>query len=192
MRTGIVGFGLAVAAMVVLTGCSGGTTGGSGTTTGSAGPATTASGGGAPKVTTPLDISRFSQNACGALTATQLTALGVKDKSPVSGTMKGISGALGPNCAWLTSTNGTITIGFSTSTGLSYWYSGGGSPQRLPDIDGQPAILSSPASNGGCDISVGASDTSFYDATVGSAGSDPCSLAQQVATAIAQTIKSGS
>ena len=99
------------------------------------------------------------------------------------------------NCGWLTGGVTGITISYTTTNkdGLAYYYALGGTPQRLPDIDGQPALVSAPGNNGACTIAVGASDTAFYTAMIRDDNSgDPCALAQQVAAAMTQTIKSGS
>jgi len=200
VRSGIVGIGLAVAAVVALAGCSSPTTGGASAATSPAATTTAAaSGGGAPKVSTPVDITKFQQTPCSGLTAGQLTTFGVKNQTGTQGTQRGNTAAgtvtdIGLNCGWLTSGNVIIVIAFTTTNkqGLGFYYWPGSTPQQLADIDGQPAINVGSTEKGACAVAVGASDTAFYLATTrNDTGGDACTLAQQIATAMTQTIKSG-
>ena len=196
VRTGIVGFGVAVAAMVVLTGCSSGTTGGGGSTTSSA-ATTTASGNGAPAVTNPLDLSKFASNPCGTLTSAQLSTLGAtgQGKQSVFGDPT-THATLGADCTWKQGNSlFGVYLGTAQPTGLGYYYTNGGTPQRLPDVDGRPAIeTASKPDIGLCQIMVGASSSTFYGAEAVSIpeGTDPCTVVQQVLSAMTATIKSGS
>jgi hypothetical protein len=206
VRSGVVGFGLVtVVAMTVLAGCSS-TTGGSASPSsgaasspaGSSGSSSPA-GDGAPKVTNPIDISKWAQNPCSVLTPTQLTSIGVtgQGKSATFGALG--PGTLGPDCTWTLRQGDHLTswaVYFGTNSkvrGLNYYYDNG-APKPLPDIDGQPAIIgSNVAELQDCTVAVGASDTTFFAGRVIGApqGTDPCSVATQIATDMTTNMKSG-
>jgi hypothetical protein len=181
-----------VAALLVLAGCSSGGSGGSAPSS-SAAPSTL--GNGAPKVTSPVDIGRYQQNPCGALTPTELLSFQVTTgQAGTKGTMLGQNNSqLGVDCTWLTSNNVGLSLSFTTDKeGLGFFYGGGSTPDRIPDIEGQPAVISAAdETSGDCVISVGASDTAFYAATVkNDTEANPCTFAQQVLTAVTSNLKS--
>jgi uncharacterized protein DUF3558 len=153
---------------------------------------------GAPKVTTPLDTTKWQANPCGALTPSQLTMLGVTNPGKLT------PDPTGSTCDWSPQLDAHYGLGFNAqfdpgeAKGLANDYqSAPGTLSRLPDIDGQPAVTQ-PAQNtdGSCIIYVGATDEVDYVSTVLiSAGlphyDDPCSVARQVAEDATLTMRSG-
>ncbi|MEU5691795.1 DUF3558 domain-containing protein [Actinosynnema sp. NPDC020468] len=200
-----------LAACAVLAGCST-TTGGTatGTSTASSPPADTASNStttkhGAPRVTTPVDYATTEANPCGALTAAQVTALGL-------GSLQGRdnSSAAAKACLWADESGPS-----GLSIGEGFVVGGGGldgvyllrSSYRLFEpqapVQGQPALLIDLADNrsrGECGLAVGLTDTMHMLVTVQSrTGSnpaprigEPCAVAREVADAMLTTIKKGS
>ncbi|HEX3787069.1 MAG TPA: DUF3558 domain-containing protein [Pseudonocardiaceae bacterium] len=183
-----------------MTGCSS-STGGTAEPTapagGASGSAPSSAGGGAPKVTTPLDTTAFQQNPCSALTPAQLSALAVP--GPTSkGTVGLPSQASGPTCDLvMVAGSSVVSAGFLTNyqpgspKGLAYVYSTG-NPPRLPDIEGLPAVLLKDAQGAdGCQVDVGTSDDVVYVVGIVSwTASDPCTKVEAIATAALTTMKS--
>lgn len=153
---------------------------------------------GAPKVTTPLDTTKWQANPCATLTPAQLTALGVTQPGKLT------PDPTGSVCDWSPQLDAHYGLGFNAqfdpgeAKGLANDYqSAPGTLSRLPDIDGQPAVTQ-PAQNtdGSCIIYIGATDAVDYVSTVLiSAGlphyDDPCSVARQVAEDATLTMRSG-
>ena len=122
---------------------------------------------GAPKVTKPLDTSKWQANPCSVLTNAQVTSLGLHATGKADN-----GGGSGPSCNWsqpedLTKPN--LGIGFVTanSIGLSSLFDKHQKGQMpilntLPDIDGHPAVIysSDPGAiqDGICFVAVGATD----------------------------------
>jgi len=188
-----------VIAMVVLAGCSTPTVG-SARPAGNAPPTTnSANNFGAPKVTTPLDTTKYQANPCATLTPAQLQALGIGQPGKVT---PDPTGAL---CDWSPQLDISYTFGFNTSfepgdaKGLANAYQLGGpsSMQRLPDVHGQPAVTQpSQNTDGSCTIYLGATDVISYAAAVVIAAglphfADPCTVAARIADDATATMKSG-
>lgn len=154
---------------------------------------------GAPKVTTPLDTTKYQPNPCATLTPAQLQALGITQPGKVT---PDPAGAL---CDWSPRQGVNYTFAFNTkfapgdAKGLANAYQVGGpsSMRRLPDVHGQPAVTQ-PGQNtdGSCTIYLGATDViSYAAAVVIGVGlphfADPCTVAQQIADDVTTTMKSG-
>jgi hypothetical protein len=155
------------------------------------------SGTGAPKVTTPLDTTRFQPTPCSVLTTAQQQALGITKAG------KPTPDPAGATCNWdLTSPVAVYGFGFDVTfpagqaKGLANAYQAGGAEMKaLPDIGGQPAVTQPSENTGGnCTIWVGATDEVEYAATVsiptGPHASDPCTVATQIATDATTTMRS--
>jgi hypothetical protein len=186
-------------ATVVLAGCASQTPG-SARPASNAPPATSSANNfGAPKVTTPLDTTKYQANPCGTLTPAQLQALGITQPGKVT---PDPTGAL---CDWSPQLDVVYTLGFNTTfqpgdaKGLANAYQLGGpsSMQRLPDVHGQPAVTQpSQNTDGSCIIYLGATDVISYGVAVTIAAglphfADPCTVAAQIADDVTATMKSG-
>lgn len=153
---------------------------------------------GAPRATHPLDTTKWQANPCTAVTPGQLAAIGLP------------AGKLSPDpqgnfCDWKPQLDVNYSLGFNTSfdpgaaKGLAnlYEFAQPGSMQRLPDIDGVPAVTSpSGNTNGSCTIYLGATDSVSYAVAVEiDQGlphyADPCTPAGQIAAAATETMKAG-
>jgi hypothetical protein len=202
-------FGMAVAAALVA-GCSSkesgsptGTPGGSGSQPTDDPTSTSNPGGsgGAPKVTDPLDASKFISQPCGAIAPDQLQALHL----PVQGkpdTDSETAKTAGPGCSWFDRDAGSgVEIGFLTANknGLSDTYQG---KDRFKgyfeptEVDGYPAVLNDIQdyrSDGTCNITVGISDTSEFRVGVQDTklGVKSCDRAKEAAAAVIKTLKKG-
>lgn len=154
---------------------------------------------GAPRVTTPLDTTKFQPNPCGTLTPAQQHALGID----AAGTLQ--PSALGNICQWILRYNVVYSLGFNVTfeygqaLGLANAYenAGPGVLRRLPDVHGQPAVTD-PSQNteGACTVYLGATDQIDYAASVQIGPDqphyqDPCSVAGQLADDATATMRSG-
>jgi hypothetical protein len=186
-------------ATVVLAGCASQTPGSARPANNAPPTTSSANNFGAPKVTTPLDTTKYQANPCGTLTPAQLQALGITQPGKVT---PDPTGAL---CDWSPQLDVVYTVGFNTSflpgdaKGLANAYQLGGpsSMQRLPDVHGQPAVTQpSQNTDGSCFIYLGATDVISYAASVTIAAglphfADPCTVAGQIADDVTATMKSG-
>ncbi|HEX6356733.1 DUF3558 domain-containing protein [Actinophytocola sp.] len=154
---------------------------------------------GAPKVENPLDVSRFEQKPCDALTSQQTKELNV----PLAGEQKGDS--LGETCYWRNSqTRGSVSLSLLSGDerGLSSLYreaEGKVFPyfESIDDIEGHPAMAfntteAKPTIE--CGVGVGVTDklallvlVGLSDARIGNR--DPCEAATQVAGMAMKTMK---
>lgn len=199
----------AVVALVLVSGCSTSTAGsadpqgapppatttGATTTTGDSGPSSSANTFGAPKVTTPLDTTRFQSTPCSVLTSAQQHGLGITAAGKIT---QDPAGAI---CNWDLDSGPVYTFGFDVkfadgdAKGLANAYEVGGSEMKaLPDIGGQPAATQpSQNVNGNCTIWIGATDDIEYavDVAIPTGPADPCTVATRIATAATATMKSG-
>ncbi len=188
-----------VIATVVLAGCAA-QTAGSAQPADNAPPTTgSANNFGAPKVTTPLDTTKYQANPCGTLTPAQLQALGITQPGKVT------ADPTGGFCDWSPQLDVVYTLGFNIefqpgdAPGLANVYQIGGpnSIKRLPDVHGQPAVTQPSQNTGGsCTIYVGATDMISYGVAVTIPGglphfADPCTVATQIADDVTTTMKSG-
>jgi hypothetical protein len=198
IRTVIAG----TAALVLLAGCTsgGGTTG---TPTNATQPTSTSdsSGGGAPKVSNPLDLKAVEAAPCSAVTATQVTAFGLPG---VNGSVN--TSAPGASCVWSGSlTDAEMTPSFTVlpeGTSLKTTYAkkdSYGFFEERPAIQGYPAVvalLADQRKEGSCDIVVGASDDrsilfTFLSDEKSKYFADPCAGVTEFANLAITTIKAG-
>lgn len=201
--TGIATAILAASLVTLVAGCGGG--GGnalSPTTTTSAAPSDPLPAYGAPKVTHPLNTTKYQQNPCSVVTAAQLQALG----GYVTG--KASTSSIGPACLWTnTNTVSSLQVGYYNHgayaiglTGIymikdkqySYFQ-----PTQIADY---PAVVTDRAGNHGdkgtCIVYVGVEDDLLVAFQVNLNEDAPnyttaCSVAQQFANDGMQTMKSG-
>lgn len=196
------------AATTLLAGCSS-TTSGTGLPTNGAGPGSSSDTGnlptnGAPKVTHPLDTTKFQSNVCTVLSSNQMSALHI--------TKPGRPGSndAGPKCDWTVgldseSAPGDLqTIGITATTnnpiGLSSLYQQKSSLavfQPVPDIEGYPTVRYGQGDDtdiGACGLGVGVTDKLVYSITtvIKPGAGDPCGEVTKVATAVVKTLKGGS
>jgi hypothetical protein len=158
---------------------------------------------GAPRVSTPLDTTRFQSAPCSVATAAQVQAISLTpDTGPI---------APPPNaCGWNLPHNafgmgiGTVTAGFvlrpldhGDPLGLAgvyrYYQRSDSVITRLPDIDGQPAVVVVPIRQ--CDVWVGLTDDLAYHVHVEiddqTSTVDSCVSAKAFAAVAIATMKSG-
>jgi hypothetical protein len=154
---------------------------------------------GAPKVTTPLDVTKWQVSPCSTLTATQRQVLGLTRQGTVE------HSDLGNICHWSPVYDIDYALGFDIKftpggpTGLAdaYEAAGPGGMQRLPDVHGQPAATEpSQNTNGSCTIYLGATDQIEYAAAVTIGDREPqyrnpCAVARHIADDATATMKSG-
>ncbi|HEV8557751.1 MAG TPA: DUF3558 domain-containing protein [Actinophytocola sp.] len=156
---------------------------------------------GAPRVSHPLDASRFLSRPCEVLTPAQLSALGVSKPGKAS-TTGAIAEQVGPSCAWTADreVDSTIGVGFVTGNkhGLSDTYRGRPTFAYFEEttVDGYPAVFEDGVDSrpsGACNITVGISDTLTFGAgeVGGRKGQASCDRAKQVAGAVIVTLKAG-
>ncbi|RJQ84342.1 DUF3558 domain-containing protein [Amycolatopsis panacis] len=152
-----------------------------------------------PQVASPLNVTRYEQDPCSALSPAQATEfIGAtrSSKDPSS---------IAPICTWFDRHNSGVSLGFLPGQGglaTTYKNSVGSTTgyfQGTPDVSGYPAVFSAvhdDRDDGGCQIAVGVTNGEVF--TVGSvlnknspSYSDPCSLVRKVAEAAVTTIKAG-
>ncbi len=167
-------------------------TGGNGSPTSSTSSTTSASASGAPKVANPKNLK--AHKACQLLTPAQLQSLGAAS-TPKEGTA--VWGE--KDCEW---GNDNLNIGVSPDTtqgqGLAIVYENmSGTPSFQPlTIAGYPAARTSKQTIS-CSIGVGTSDTQVFlvDLTVlgvnRTNNTDPCAVAQTVATDVLSNLPAG-
>ena len=201
--TGIATAILAASLVTLVAGCGGG--GGnalSPTTTTSAAPSDPLPAYGAPKVTHPLNTTKYEQNPCSVVTAAQLQALNNH------GTGKSFTNAVGPACDWTDdATISTIQVTFYShgayAIGLTATYmikDKQYSYFQPTQIAGYPAVLTDSGGThgdkGSCVVYVGLADDLQAAFQVDLIESSPgyataCTPAQQFANDGMQTMKSG-
>jgi hypothetical protein len=189
------------AALALLTACGGGDT--AGTPTNAPQPTSTSKSGGAPEVTTPLDVKAFEAAPCTAVTRAQLDAYG----------LPGVNGKVntstpGAGCLWAGAVTdalaspGLVILPDGTNLDTIYANKDNGTYaafEELPAIQGFPAALTMAADlrkDGNCEISVGVSDEKAilftFSSLEGSAkGADPCGSLTEFANLAITTIKAG-
>lgn len=160
---------------------------------------------GAPKVSTPLDASRFLSQPCAVLTPAQLQSLALPAQGKPD-TDSQVAKTAGPRCFWINNDTPptAIGVGFLTGNkrGLSDTYRGheqGNFPGYFEptEVDGYPAVfndLSDGRAGGDCTITVGVSDTLALRAShQGSRFTGPaaCDRAKQAAALVIQTLRGG-
>lgn len=155
--------------------------------------------GGAPRVNTPLDATKFLPQPCTALSAPALQSMNItKPGEPDTGS------ASGPFCTWTSNDSPeskVYSVGFITGNknGLSDTYRGG--KKAFPgyfeptEVDGYPAVYNGLTENrpsGVCNITVGISDTLAFRTGVEAdraTGTKACDLVKQVASSVIKTLK---
>lgn len=162
---------------------------------------------GAPKVETPIaDTSQWENDPCSAISADQLTSLGLTVPSPERHDIPNI----GPGCMWEFDSESAslFSAGFATQgsgKGMSslYAHKAAGTAayfEELQPIEGHPAALEGPKDDraiGVCDLGVGLRDDLLYTVVVTAdpstpQGKDPCDFAAKVAALAVQTMKGSS
>jgi hypothetical protein len=156
---------------------------------------------GAPKVTNPLDTSRYRQNPCQILTPAQLQELNLRPEGEQR------QAPLGLACDWRNQeTGGNVHLQWTDQDprGLSAIYGANKAGKykyfmELPEVEGYPAVASDATDGrdlGDCSVQVGTSDEiNFYvsvqlsRANVGK--KDPCAAAVQAAGMAVRTMKAG-
>ncbi|MEV4600343.1 DUF3558 domain-containing protein [Amycolatopsis sp. NPDC049253] len=187
----------ALTAAGLLAACSGGDSGGS--TTPSSAPSSGSSGGDgvdpALKVPAPLPTGDLLNNPCAVLSASQLTTIGLKTEGvPDDRTPKA--------CSWVSSTLAQNSVGIGAlpqnAAGISDIYDGKSSAAYFTPttVDGYPGVYTDKAdlrSSGTCQLWVGVTDQLAVAVGttigVGSNKSNPCPIAEKVATAMIEHLK---
>lgn len=192
----------AVVAAAVLAGCSSpgqpqptSPPAASGTDSASTGTGSTAPGSvsteGAPTVSHPLDAQAILADPCSALTAGQLSALGVGGSAPMNN-----SDPTGPGCGW--TSQSLLTVGvkslaanthglsdlYRKQQSMAYW--------RPTQVDGYPAVFAdaAPQQNGGCLLNTAVNDHLYFLASADGAASNDqaCLLARQTAADVIKNL----
>ena len=193
----------ATAVVAIASGCSGtgGTAGPTTTTTAGKSSTSASSAADAPTVAKPLDTSKWQADPCSVLTQAQVASILPNAQAKPGST------SLGPDCSWHDLANAEKTpglgIGFVTAnkSGLSALYENhkrGAMAilNRLPDIDGYPAVVYSndpgAIQDGACSVAVGVTDQLDISADVniptGGDKSKACDTAIKLATLAMDTM----
>jgi hypothetical protein len=156
-----------------------------------------------PRVSDPLDASRYIADPCAVLTQAQLASHGVSRTGRPDTTSTSAEYA-GPKCSWFgqeadivlsviwqtTNKNGLADTYFLQEDYDSWDHF------EATEVDGYPAVfnnLSGDAEHGTCGLVTGVSDTlTFYVLIQGQStisGEESCSRVMQVATAVIQMLK---
>lgn len=154
---------------------------------------------GAPRVSDPLDASKFLTQPCAVLTQAQLTVFSVSRPGKPD-TEGAVAKNAGPGCVWHTGAplDSTISIGFMTGNkkGLSDTYRGRSRFEYFEEttVDGYPSVFNDIVEgrpSGQCNLVVGISDTlTFLAREEGRlVGQAVCDRAKQVAAAVIATLK---
>jgi len=155
---------------------------------------------GAPKVTDPLDTSRYEQDPCQSLTSDQAQSLNLPPTGKINDKV-----ALSNACEWFNpDTRGRVMVSFIVDDprGLSPEYdvkNRGGWEffEELPNIEGYPAIARNNPDDrdiGRCTVVVGVADDMAFAidlklSQVNIGVKDPCEVATDVAGLALQTMK---
>ncbi|WP_409185133.1 DUF3558 domain-containing protein [Amycolatopsis sp. VS8301801F10] len=155
---------------------------------------------GVPKVQNPLDITRFRQNPCAALTSAQLAEL-LGDGIRVNPDPHGPSG---PACGWFSRAKIVVLFPAIDKLGLTSVYraKGGAYPFFLPlaPVDGYPIVaygVDDPReSRGECNVALGTSDRETVELSITQSPAhkgekDPCESARGVAEKVLGNLRGG-
>jgi hypothetical protein len=161
-----------------------------------------------PKVSIPLDVSKYEGDPCQIVSKDLLSSLQYADPGKYYPRDDNVPDRkAGPSCSWILSGEGVslqVVIGTGNrdrgTGGLAGLYAAHESGTVLkflepaPDVEGYPAIYidtSDRRPKGNCGLQIGVADDLAIDvATEGYQGqSDSCGAAQQVAAAIVKTLK---
>ncbi|WP_290051302.1 DUF3558 domain-containing protein [Amycolatopsis solani] len=149
---------------------------------------------GVPKVQTPIDVARFKQSPCDALTADQVSELLGQGVTPQAD----LEAPAGPSCSanppQVTQASVLVIFTNVSNRGLTGVYE---AKYRfflpLAPVDGYPAVAyglaDDRAGRGRCQIAIGTSDTQTVDIAVGQSEAnigkkDPCEAARDVASLV--------
>ncbi|WP_245589410.1 DUF3558 domain-containing protein [Amycolatopsis balhimycina] len=158
-----------------------------------------------PKVSAPLDVSKYTSKPCDIVPASVLSSLRFTDAGDTQLRDNGF-GAGGPGCAWKISGEGVsmqVIIatgnrdrGLGGLTGLYGAHENGQFPflEKAPDVEGYPAIYIDKKDrrpNGNCSLDVGVADDLAIGVYAGGyeGQQDSCAAAQKVAAAVVTTLK---
>ncbi|MEC3974674.1 DUF3558 domain-containing protein [Amycolatopsis sp. H20-H5] len=185
----------ALAALGLLTACTG-KAGGTAEPTGSAGTPSSTPAGAAPRVPAALPTTGLLADPCTALSAAQVSTIGL------TGAGEKVNGSTGVNCKWLSTTsdsNAVVIAPLPVNTGgLSDIYAGKKQAAYFEPVtvSGYPAVFSEiqdSRTSGFCALWVGVTDQLAVQVStllpVGQNTSNPCPIAQKVADAMIQHLK---
>ncbi|RSM65808.1 DUF3558 domain-containing protein [Amycolatopsis sp. WAC 01376] len=196
---------LSAAALAALSACSTPTVNGSPTPTSSGpNPGTsnpTSLPPGVPRVEHPIDVTRFKQSPCTALTKTQ-----VEELLGPGAEAKPRDESAGPACAWTVASftpRVSVIFGSGPDGGTASVYAAKGNAYKLVEplepLDGYPVTaygVIDRRAEGACSVSLGISDTQTIgialtqsQANVGK--KDPCDAAREGAVRVLATIRGG-
>lgn len=205
--------GLAAVAMVVA-GCSSGdggsetlapataaTASGSGSSDPSSGSDGSRTEHGAPKVSDPLDASKYLTQPCSVLTTAQAQSFSQSNPGEPD-VDSALARGVGPGCDWGGETlNEEFRVGFLSGNkkGLDDTYRGKAQYDAYfeeTSVDGYPAVFSAATDardRGECSVTTGISDSMAFHITWQGRlkGQASCDRAKEVASAVIQTIKGG-
>lgn len=158
--------------------------------------------GGAPRVTNPVEATKFLAQPCAALSTSALQAMKI-GKPGAPDTESAVAKSSGPFCIWHSdeSSSKTYSVGFLTGNknGLSDTYRGG--KKAFPgyfepaEVDGYPAVfndLVDDRSDGSCNVTVGISDAMAFRVGVQAdkaTGTKSCDIVKQTASSVITTLK---
>lgn len=154
---------------------------------------------GAPRVSNPLDASKFLTQPCAVLSQTQLAHFDIRRPGEPD-TESAVAREAGPRCVWYTE-GGIFGMGFLTGNknGLSDTYRGRSRFNFWEEttVEGYPAVFNDPSDGrpaGACNLTVGISDTLTFRAldNSGRTGQAACDRTKEYAAAIIQTLKASS
>jgi hypothetical protein len=155
-----------------------------------------------PKVEHPLDTTRYEQKPCDALSAEQLSQLGI-----ATAPRPDVGNKLGPGCEWNAYDDAGLTVGARILTAgsslakLYLQHEQGAWPYFKPvsDVAGYPGVLMDgvrAVPNSTCDLSVAVRDDLIYSVQVRidpkkEEANDPCPVVQRIAELAVSTMKAG-
>lgn len=160
-----------------------------------------------PKVSAPLDVSKYVADPCGLVSQDVLKPLRLPAQGENRPAGNDARTKAGPSCVWKIRGEGTgVSLILGTASrdrgagGLAGIYRGYANKtlirflERAPDIEGYPAVywgLVDERPMGACGIAVGIADDLTFDAYAqGYQGpEDSCAAATQVATSVITTLK---
>ncbi|WP_410606962.1 DUF3558 domain-containing protein [Amycolatopsis sp. lyj-109] len=155
-----------------------------------------------PKVAHPIDTSRYEREPCSALSADQLSQLGIKTEPKSDLAAKG-----GPGCEWNAYDDIGWTVGArlltagSSLANLYEQHAQGAWPffEPVPDVSGYPGVLlesveTRPKSV--CGMSVALRDDMIYSVQIRidpqkEEANDPCPVVRKIAEMAVSTMKAG-
>lgn len=160
-----------------------------------------------PKVSAPLDASKYLTDTCAIVPQDVLTSLRYTDPGVYQAKGDTAFTEAGPSCAWKLRGEGiglSVTIATGNrdrgAGGLAGLYAGYRNHtlirflERAPDVEGYPAVYYGPLDErpaGSCGLGVGIADDLTFDVYAqGYQGADDsCGAAEQVAASIIKTLK---